>query len=238
MSPDEFTGSAKELFIFTNEKSEKQALPYAKISIPQSLNKYQYCYNNPLNTIDPSGHEVEATNQSSKDRNEVKGRLIKNLSSSEKKYFKVEYDKDKKGYFLVTKGDVSKALGKPHTKAFEYLVQTIKNDKRVTVEIRETVTESSGDVSVSKDYGGGVTYDTKKGNADVQVYLSRNGHPKGTVLGMNGNQVPDPVSLIAAHEVLGHARLAILGQPNGEREAKVVENEVREGRGYLPKSLP
>jgi hypothetical protein len=31
-------------------------LPYADITNPQSLNKYTYTYNNPLNYVDPNGH--------------------------------------------------------------------------------------------------------------------------------------------------------------------------------------
>ncbi|MBL8150737.1 MAG: hypothetical protein JNN15_12505, partial [Blastocatellia bacterium] len=30
---------------------------YADIFNPQSLNKYQYCYNNPVNFVDPDGHQ-------------------------------------------------------------------------------------------------------------------------------------------------------------------------------------
>jgi hypothetical protein len=32
---------------------------YADLTNPQSLNKYQYSYNNPLRYIDPEGHEAE-----------------------------------------------------------------------------------------------------------------------------------------------------------------------------------
>lgn len=54
-SPDEFTGGPDELFVQTAD-SKKQALPYAEITQPQSLNKYAYVYNNPCRYTDPDGH--------------------------------------------------------------------------------------------------------------------------------------------------------------------------------------
>jgi RHS repeat-associated protein len=55
-SPDEFRGGPDELYILGSGDQEKQALPYADITNPQSLNKYTYCYNNPLCFTDPDGH--------------------------------------------------------------------------------------------------------------------------------------------------------------------------------------
>ncbi|MBX3278279.1 MAG: hypothetical protein KF868_09780, partial [Acidobacteria bacterium] len=56
-SPDEFSGGPEEVFGPGRSSDEKQALPYADIFNPQSLNKYQYCLNNPLRYIDPEGHQ-------------------------------------------------------------------------------------------------------------------------------------------------------------------------------------
>ncbi|MCW5967911.1 MAG: RHS repeat-associated core domain-containing protein [Blastocatellales bacterium] len=55
-SPDEFQGGPHEVLVMGSGHPQKQALPYANILEPQSLNKYPYCLNNPLRYIDPDGH--------------------------------------------------------------------------------------------------------------------------------------------------------------------------------------
>ncbi|KAF0250314.1 MAG: hypothetical protein FD167_296, partial [bacterium] len=55
MQPDEFTGGPVELYNFADDASDNPTF-YADLHEPQSLNKYQYCYNNPLIYADPSGH--------------------------------------------------------------------------------------------------------------------------------------------------------------------------------------
>jgi RHS repeat-associated protein len=55
-SPDEFTGGPDELFDFADDAADNPTF-YADIYEPQSLNKYQYCYNNPLIYVDPDGHD-------------------------------------------------------------------------------------------------------------------------------------------------------------------------------------
>jgi RHS repeat-associated protein len=54
-SPDEFTGGPDELYNFAEDAADNPTF-YADINNPQSLNKYQYTYNNPVNMVDPDGH--------------------------------------------------------------------------------------------------------------------------------------------------------------------------------------
>lgn len=54
-NPDEFKGGPEELF---GDVDPHDPLFYAEIAEPQSLNKYQYCLNNPLRYIDPDGHQT------------------------------------------------------------------------------------------------------------------------------------------------------------------------------------
>src|SRR5438067_6027092 len=55
-SPDEFTGGPDELYSFADDASDNPTF-YADLRNPQSLNKYQYSYNNPLRYVDPNGHD-------------------------------------------------------------------------------------------------------------------------------------------------------------------------------------
>lgn len=55
-SPDEFTGGPDEFYEFTDLASQNPTF-YADLTDPQSLNKYQYAYNNPLLYVDPDGHQ-------------------------------------------------------------------------------------------------------------------------------------------------------------------------------------
>ena len=56
-SPDEFVGGPDELYDFAGNASENPTF-YADLFEPQSLNKYQFGYNNPLRYVDKDGHQT------------------------------------------------------------------------------------------------------------------------------------------------------------------------------------
>jgi RHS repeat-associated protein len=58
-SPDEFAGGPVELFAVA---AAVNPTFFADLTNPQSLNKYQYCYDNPLRYVDSNGHLAEETN--------------------------------------------------------------------------------------------------------------------------------------------------------------------------------
>jgi len=66
LSPDEFKGGIVDQII-GEQISQPGPLPYADLGNPQSLNKYAYVLNNPLQFIDPDGHA---------DRNPCEGVIV------------------------------------------------------------------------------------------------------------------------------------------------------------------
>lgn len=160
------------------------------------------------------------------------GRLLFNLKKSERKYFEIRLN-DKTGqYTLETRGDVDRALSKNHTKAFEYLVQTVRAEGTVRAAISETYTLKNGVTESSRP---GATIPAKdSASGEIEVYVSRQsvsamGQP-ATVEGTKTEFLPAPASIVAGHEVLGHGRLQLMGQ-DSEQGAIDVENELRRGRG-------
>jgi len=44
-------------FMSPDWAAKEEPVPYANMDDPQSLNLYAYVQNNPLNTVDPQGHQ-------------------------------------------------------------------------------------------------------------------------------------------------------------------------------------
>ena len=237
-SPDEFTGGGPQgLGGEAESRRAKQALPYADIADPRSLNRYQYCLDSPLRHTDPTGHIINLANGNDQDRREAKSRLLHNLARNERRYFVIKHDKKTGAYSLALRGDIGKVLASPHTAALGYLVQTIRAAKTVRVSVADKFSDADGEHAS----GPGVTIPgSASDSGQEEVYLGRAGLPKDAVIfGKNGRQISAPRSIIAAHEVLGHARLDILyGEAAGalERPTIDVENEIRRGRGLAERA--
>jgi RHS repeat-associated protein len=135
-SPDEFKGGARELFVRAGEEQEKQqALAYSDIFTPQSLNKYQYCLNNPLRNIDPDGHDyriVEEKDEEGKkvkryvwDRNYTYKKGDKNGAPSNHRYI------DSKGRAIQLWGDNSKNPKKERDHGYQVVEPGGKREKYI-----------------------------------------------------------------------------------------------------------
>jgi hypothetical protein len=171
------------------------------------------------------------SNQNAASRKSLMGYLLFNLGKSERQYFEVSYNSTLKAYFITTKGKANAVYAVNHTIAFEDLMQTIKTAKTVRIGFGENVAYVGGSVNVAVDAGGGVTVPASiSTTGDVEAYVSRLGNASG-VTGTNGQNISDPISVILAHELLGHARLMLIGQPSGQPEAIQSENDYRRGRG-------
>jgi hypothetical protein len=171
------------------------------------------------------------SNQNAASRRSLMGYLTYNLSRSERAYFEVTYNSRLRAYFITTKGNANAVYAVNHTIAFEHLMQTIRAAGTVRIGFGENVAYVGGSVNVAVGAGGGVTVPSAISNSgDVEAYVSRLGNAAG-VTGTSGQNISDPISVILAHELLGHARLMLIGQPSGQPEAIQSENDYRRGRG-------
>jgi RHS repeat-associated protein len=58
-SPDELQSNSREFALLGQGHPTEQALPYAHLTDPQTLNKYAYANNNPLRYVDQEGHKPQ-----------------------------------------------------------------------------------------------------------------------------------------------------------------------------------
>ncbi len=120
-SPDEFRGGPRELFARESAEREKQEpLAYAHILTPQSLNKYQYCLNNPLRYVDPDGHDWRIAEEEDSKHHKVRRYVW------DDKYVYKKGDKngaESNASFIDTQGHVIKLWGE-NGKSHGYQVVT------------------------------------------------------------------------------------------------------------------
>ncbi len=206
--------------------AKAEPVPYAKLDNPQSLNLYSYVLNNPLRFVDADGHEVDL-NGTDKQKAEEQRRLTANAGKTDKNgvkessLFKSTTDKNGKTTLTVDKAAAGKYDG-AHSQGYKDIVQTINNKDVVSVNMVNTDTNNT-------------QFD---GNGHYTVNLATNVTALDRIAPLkNGN----PLEVIAGHEILGHARLGMLGVPDANRDGPgsptfQYENRVlRPGLGIGPR---
>jgi len=190
-------------FMSPDWAAKAQPVPYAKLDNPQSLNLYGYVLNNPLRFVDADGHEVDL-NGTDKQKAEEQRRLTANAAKTDKNgvkessLFKSTTDKNGKTTLALDKAAAANYDGS-HSQGYKDIVQTINSKDVVSVNLVNTDTNNT-------------QFD---GNGHYTVNLSTNVTALDRIAPLkNGN----PLEVIAGHEILGHARLGILGVPDANRD--------------------
>jgi hypothetical protein len=209
--------------------AKAEPVPYAKLDNPQTLNLYAYVGNNPLTRRDLDGHVIALTcatgsTTCQQDKNTEESRIAANASKTDKNgmkessLFKETTDKNGKTTMTLDKDAASKWVG-GHSGGFNLLNAAIDAKPTISVEIWK--------------YSDNVT-DGKDAQGNVAVHLSRNSDPANSVsplVGYDGKVIPNPLSIVAGHEVLGHALPGIMGWDRSEPAARGTENELRQEQG-------
>lgn len=211
--------------------AKAEPVPYVKLDDPQSLNLYAYVGNNPLTRHDPDGHVIalecaseKSADQCKQDKSTELSRLAANASKTDKNgtkestLFKQTTDKNGKTTMVLDKNAAAKWSG-GHSGGFNLLNSAIDAKPTVSVEIWK--------------YFDNVT-DPTDAQGNVAVHLSQNSDPVNAIApltGYNGQIIPNPLSIVAGHEVLGHALPRIMGWDSNEPAARETENELRQEQG-------
>ncbi len=197
-------------------------IPYADLENPQSLNLYSYVNNNPLSRVDKDGHEVDFIGTDQDKKTELE-RLVANASKtdknglSESSLFKETTDKNGKTTLTLDKNAAANFKG-DHSAGYNLLTGAIDAKPIISIQMSDKDSYTS-----AADSHGNVT-----------VNLNRNVSPIDAISplrGFNGQAIPNPFSIIAGHETLGHAYPRIMGWPSDEQSARQVENQLRREQG-------
>ena len=198
-----YYASSMGRFMSPDWSAKMEPVPYAKLDNPQTLNLYAYVGNNPLRFVDADGHEVDL-NGTDKQKAEEQRRLAANATRTDKNgmkessLFKNVTDKNGKTTMILNKDATANWSG-GHSQGFKDIVQTINNKDVVSVNL----------------VGSDDNQTINNGNGNFTVNLATNRTAYDRVVPMkNGNSL----EIIAGHEILGHARMGMLGIPDAWRD--------------------
>jgi RHS repeat-associated protein len=224
-----YYASSMGRFMSPDWSAKAEPVPYAKLDDPQSLNLYAYVANNPLTRRDLDGHVVAlgcavgtSSSQCSQDKSAELQRVAANASKtdknglSESSLFKATTDKN--GNTTMTLDKAAANFKGDHSAGYNMLTGAIDAKPTITVQMSNTDSYTS-----PADAHGNVT-----------VNLNRNVSAIDSVSplrGFDGQKIPNPFSIIAGHETLGHAYPRIMGWPSDEHSAREVENQLRQEQG-------
>jgi RHS repeat-associated protein len=214
-------------------------VPYANFGDPQSLNLYGFVGGNAASKSDIDGHKVEYLPEK-KNAEEANKRVLSNVSKDEKKLFKMEKDKESGRYQLKLNAKAAANCKGQHTAGYNRLVTAVNSDRTAVVSIQSTVGATGDDgqfrvYDIAHAFGGGATSDSNT----ILVALSPDGNANAPdtwrTQGPNGTKLPDPVGIIAGHELLGHAVDRMTTGITNEDSANKIEDQLRSEQGANPR---
>ena len=217
-------------FMSPDWSAQVEPVPYASLGDPQSLNLYGYVRNNPLTRRDLDGHVIAlgcatgtASDQCKQDKTTELQRLAANASKtdknglSESSLFKATTDKNGNTTMMLDKTAAANFKG-GHSAGYNLLTGAIDAKPTISVQV------SSFDSYTSPaDAHGNVTVNLNRNTSPIDSF--------SPLRGFDWQKIPNPFSIIAGHETLGHAYPRIMGWPSDEQSAREVENLLRQEQG-------